>query len=235
MVDMARIRRFSVVQIVTHALAALSILLLYLTGLPITFPDQLSWIPSLLGGYEVTMTIHRIAAVGFVTAGVYMVVYHGLFDIFIGRSFLTDVWPRSGDIKDAFNDALHVLKVPLDKTQIPVYGKYSWIAKAEFWSFFSEAVIFLITGFILWFPWQSMTFMPPQYLITARYLHAGFAVISVCGVAFHSYMVHVNPENFQIDRCIFNGYMQEEEVRDRYPLWYEKVKRGEEIAAEKSS
>lgn len=224
---MTGIRRFSVVQIATHALAAGSILILYITGLPITFPDQLGWIPAVLGGYPVTMTIHRIAAVGFVTAGVYMVVYHGLFDIFIGRSFFTEVWPRIRDTRDAFHDALHVLKVPLEKTQVPLYGKYSWIAKAEFWSFFSEAVIFLITGFILWFPFQSMAFMQPQYLLTARYLHAGFAVVSVCGIAFHSYMVHFNPENFHLDRAIFNGIISEEEVRERYPLWYEEIKRGE--------
>lgn len=225
--NMEKIRRFSISQIVTHALAALSILVLYITGLPITFPDQLGWLPALLGGYPVTMTIHRIAAVGFVTAGVYMVVYHGLFDVFIGKSFFTDVWLRLQDMYDAFNDALHVLRVPMDKSQIPMYGKYSWIAKAEFWSFFSEAVIFLITGFILWFPFQSMAFMSPQYLLTARYLHAGFAVISVCGIAFHSYMVHFNPENFRVDRAIFNGFIAEEEVRERYPLWYEEIKRGE--------
>ncbi len=229
---MTQIRRFSAVQIVTHALAALSILILYFTGLPITFPEQLGWVPALLGGYPITMTIHRIAAVGFVTAGVCMVVYHVLFDVFIGKSFFTDVWPKLKDMKDAIFDALHLAKV--NKTQGPVYGKYSWIAKAEFWSFFSEAIIFLITGFILWFPFQFMAFLPTQYLLTARYIHAAFAVISVCGIAFHSYMVHFNPDNFRIDRCIFTGYIPEKEVRDRYPLWYEEIKRGEEVVTESS-
>ena len=222
---MNKIKRFSVIQIATHALAALSILTLYVTGLPITFPEQLGWFPALLGGYGVTMTIHRIAAVGFVIAGVYMLAYHGLFDIFIGRSFLTDIWPRSKDIRDVYHDVLHLLKV--NNHEAPAYGKYTWIAKAEFWSFFSEAVIFLVTGFILWFPFQFMAFMPLQYLLTARYIHAGFAVISVCGIAFHSYMVHFNPDNLRIDRSIFTGYTPEDEVRERYPLWYEEVKRGE--------
>ncbi len=225
---MAEIRRFSKSQIAIHALGALSILTLYITGLPITFPSQLGWIPFLLGGYQVTMLVHRIAAIGFVAAGVYLVIYHGLFDIFIGRSYFTDVWPRLKDFKDSINDTRLVLKLPIDSA--PRYGKYSWIAKAEFWSFFSEAVIFLVTGLILWFPWQSMVFIQPQYLLTARYIHAGFAVVSVCGVAFHSYMVHFNPENFRIDRCIFTGYVPEEEIRDRYPLWHEEIKGGEAIA-----
>ena len=227
---MTQIRRFSTVQIATHALAALSILILYLTGLPITFPVQLGWLPALLGGYAITMTIHRMAAIGFVTAGVCMVVYHVLFDIFVGRSFFTDVWPKLKDIKDAIFDTLHLAKI--NRTEAPTYGKYSWIAKAEFWSFFSEAFIFLVTGSILWFSWQSLAFMPPQYLLTARYLHAGFAVISVCGVAFHSYMVHFNPENFRIDRCIFTGTIPEEEVKERYPLWHEEIKRDDKIDAE---
>lgn len=227
---MAEIRKFSTSQIAIHAVAALSILTLYITGLPITFPNQLGWIPALLGGFPVTMTIHRIAALGFVVSGVYIVVYHGLFDAFIGRSVFTDIWPKLKDITDAVNDALLIMGVPMDKTQIPQYGKYSWIAKAEYWSFFSEAIIFLITGSILWFSFQAMAFMPPQYLLTARYIHAGFAVISICGIAFHSYMVHFNPESFRIDRCIFTGTIPEEEARERYPSWYEEVKRGEEIA-----
>lgn len=227
---MAEIRRFSISQIAIHALGAFSILVLYITGLPITFPEQLGWIPALLGGYPVTMLIHRIAAVGFIIVGVYLVIYHGLYDIFVGRSYFTDVWIRIQDIKDAFNDAKHILRLSADKP--PRYGKYSWIAKAEFWSFFGEAAIFLVTGSILWFTWQSLAFMPPQYLLSARYIHAGFAVVSVCGVAFHSYMVHFNPEDFRIDRCIFTGVIPEEEVKEKYPLWHEEIQRGDKSDAE---
>ena len=227
---MGEIRRFSRSQIAIHALAALSILVLYLTGLPITFPDQVGWISALLGGYPVTMSIHRVAAAGFIITGIYLLVYHGLYDVFIGGSFFTDVWPGIKDIKDAINDTRHILGLSSDKP--PRYGKYSWIAKAEFWSFFSEAFIFLVTGSILWFSWQSLAFMPPQYLLTARYLHAGFAVVSICGVAFHSYMVHFNPENFRIDRCIFTGFIPEDEVKEKYPQWHEELKRGDKVDAE---
>ncbi len=226
---MPEIRRFSISQIAIHALGAFSILTLYITGLPITFPDQLFWIPALLGGYPMTMLIHRIAAMGFIVVGFYIIVYHALYDVFVGRSIFTDVWLKIKDIKDAIKDTKYLLRLSEDK---PEYGKYSWIAKAEFWSFFSEAFIFLVTGSILWFSWQSLEFMPPQYLLTARYLHAGFAVISVCGVAFHSYMVHFNPENFRIDRCIFTGTIPEEEVKERYPLWHEEIKRDDKIDAE---
>lgn len=231
---MEEIRRFSSSQVAVHAVAAFSILTLYITGLPITFPGQLGWIPALIGGYPVAMTIHRIAAVGFVISGVYIVVFHAFYDIFVGKSVFTQVFPKFSDIKDALNDTLLILKVPLEKSQMPQYGKYSWIAKAEYWSFFTEAIIFLITGSILWFSWQSLAFMPPQYLLTARYIHAGFAVISVCGIAFHSYMVHFNPENFRLDRCIFTGRISEAEAKERYPLWYEEAKRGEEIVSESS-
>ncbi len=231
---MAEIRRFSPSQVAIHAVAAFSILTLYITGLPITFPGQLGWIPALLGGFPVTMTLHRIAAVGFVVSGIYIVVYHAFYDVFVGKSVFTDVWPRFQDIKDAMNDALLMLKIPMDSSQVPRYGKYSWIAKAEYWSFFWGAVIFLITGSILWFSWQSLVFMPPQYLLTARYIPAGFAMISICGIAFHSYMVHFNPENFRLDRCIFTGRIDEEEAKERYPLWYEETKRGEEIVSESS-
>ena len=226
---MAEIKRFSISQIAIHALGAFSILTLYITGLPITFPDQLGWIPALLGGYPVTMLIHRIAAVGFIVTGVYLLTYHALYDAFVSRSFLTEIWLKIKDIKDAIKDTKHLLGLSKDK---PDYGKYSWIAKAEFWSFFGEAAIFLVTGSILWFSWQSLAFMPPQYLLSARYIHAGFAAVSVCGVAFHSYMVHFNPENFRIDRCIFTGVVPEKEAKERYPLWHEEIQRGDKIDAE---
>ncbi len=226
---MAEIKRFSISQIAIHALGAFSILTLYITGLPITFPDQLGWIPALLGGYTVTMLLHRIAAVGFIATGVYLLIYQALYGAFVGKSFFTDIWLKIKDIKDAIKDTKHLLGLSKDK---PGYGKYSWIAKAEFWSFFGEAAIFLVTGSILWFSWQSLAFMPPQYLLMARYIHAGFAVVSVCGVAFHSYMVHFNPEDFRIDRCIFTGSLPEEEVKERYPQWHEEIQRGDKIDAE---
>ncbi|GFO97385.1 hypothetical protein ig2599ANME_1586 [groundwater metagenome] len=226
---MSDIRRFSTSQVAIHALGAFSILILYITGLPMTFPDQLGWIPALLGGYPVTMLIHRIAAVGFVIAGVYLVVYHGLYDAFVGKSVFTDVWLKIKDIQDALKDAKHLLRLSKDK---PSYGKYSWKAKVEYWSIFTETVIFLVTGSILWFSYQSLAFMPPQYLLAARDIHAGFAVISVCGIALHTYMVHFNPGNFRIDRCIFTGTISEEEAKEKYPLWYEKIERDDKNDAE---
>lgn len=126
---MGEIRRFSRSQIAIHAIAAFSILVLYITGLPITFPDQVGWIPALLGGYPVTMFIHRIAAAGFIITGVYLVVYHGLYDVFIGGSFFTDVWPGIKDIKDAVNDTKHILRLSSDKP--PRYGKYDLGSKSR--------------------------------------------------------------------------------------------------------
>lgn len=227
--EVAMIKRFSTSQIVVHAVAAISILLLYITGLAITFSEQLGWIPAMLGGYGVTMLIHRIAAVCLIAAGIYFVIYHILYSVFISKSLMTEIFPKFKDIWDAMNDTLLLFRIPMEKKQIPRAGKYNWISKFEFWSIFFEGTIFIITGIILWFPFQSMAIMPKDYIITARIIHAGFAIISICGISFHSYMVHFNPERFGIDRSVFSGEMPEEEVKEKHPMWYEKIKGGENV------
>jgi cytochrome b subunit of formate dehydrogenase len=41
--------------------------------------------------------------------------------------------------------------------------------------------------------------------------------------------VHFNPERFGIDRSVFSGEMPEEEVKEKHPMWYEKIKGGENV------
>ncbi|MBU4492338.1 MAG: cytochrome b/b6 domain-containing protein [Euryarchaeota archaeon] len=223
------IKRFSISQIAVHAVAAASILLLYFTGLPMTFPEQLGWIPAILGGYEVTMFIHRIAAFCLIVSGIYFVIHYLLNGILVRKSLSTGIFPKIQDVWDAINDTLRLFRLPLGKDQIPKFGKYTWIAKFEFWSIFFEGGIFIITGIILWFPFQFMAVMPKDYIAAAKIIHAGFAIISICGVSFHSYMVHFNPARFRIDRSVFSGEMPEEEAKEMHPKWYEEIKGGEHV------
>jgi len=224
-----KIKRFNTSQIVVHAVAAASILLLYFTGLPITFPSQLGWIPAALGGYGVTMTIHRIAAFCLIVSGIYFAVNYLLHSFFVSKSLTTKVFPKTKDIWDAVNDVMLLFRAPLAEKQIPKPEKYSWLQKFEFWSIFFEGGIFIITGIILWFPFQFMAILPKDYIATARIIHAGFAIISICGITFHTYVAHYNPERFAIDRVVFSGEMPEEEAKEKHPLWYEEIKGGEHV------
>ena len=215
------IERFNSNQIIVHFIAALSLLILYITGIPHLYPEHLGWIQDFIG-LSKAMFIHRLAGFGLVSVAVYYLIY-SIFSVIInGRKYYSKIiFPTSADIMDYVNDNLSILGM---KQQRIDYDKYSWLEKGLIWSvIIVNCIIMGITGIILFAPWSFASILPLSYLLTIRLVHASFAVLSLCVILPHFYIVHLSPFKFPMSNKMFTGTISEEEAREEYPKWYREI------------
>lgn len=216
------IERFSRVQVAVHFTGAFSILILYITGFPISFPEQLGWIPKILFGYPTIMFIHRVAGIALLLVALITIVYHVLNAIFLREPFLRHVLPSKKDLTDIIMDIKYAFGRGDGK---PQYGKYDWMEKIDIYSvIIIDGIILGITGLVLMMPFLFMKIIPIHLMPSIVSIHAGFAIISVVGILFHFYMAHFSPEHFPLDCTIFSGEISLEEAEEKYPEWVEEIR-----------
>jgi len=214
------IERFNSNQIIVHFIAALSLLILYITGIPHLYPEHLGWIQDFIG-LSKAMLIHRLAGFGLISVAVYYLIYSIFSVIISGREYYSKiVFPTSADIMDYVNDNLSILGM---KQQRIDYDKYSWLEKGLIWSVIVDCIIMGITGIILFAPWSFASILPLSYLLTIKLVHASFAILSLCLILPHFYLVHLNPFKFPMSNKMFTGTISEEEARDEHPKWYREI------------
>jgi formate dehydrogenase subunit gamma len=215
------IERFTSNQIIVHFIAALSLLVLYITGIPQLYPEHLGWILDLVG-LSKAMFIHRLAGFGLVSVAVYYLIY-SIFSVIInGREYYSKIlFPTSADIIDYVNDNLSILGMQQQRID---YDKYSWLEKGLIWSvIIVDCIIMGITGIILFAPWSFASILPLSYLMTIKLVHASFAILSLCVILPHFYLVHLSQFKFPMSKSMFTGTISEEEAREEYPKWYREV------------
>ena len=214
------VQRFSESQIAAHGICALSIMALYITGIPLLFPNELGWIPSLIGLAK-TMFIHRLAGIGLIGAAVYYLIYIALYWINIDPRSVKNVIPGIHDITDAVKDMLYAVGASDKK---PVYRKYNWLEKIDIFSVaVFDAVIMGITGIVIWMPWLSLSVMSKSTILLLKTVHGSFAILSLCGILLHFYIVHLTPSRFPMDHSMFTGKMDAHEAQHEYKLWYDEM------------
>lgn len=216
-----QIERFTSNQITVHFLAAMSLMILYITGIPQLYPEHLGWIIDLIGLSKV-MFIHRIAGFGLISVAVYYLIFSIISIIINGRRYYEKIiFPNSSDILDYVNDNLSILG--LEQQRID-YDKYSWLEKGLIWSvIIIDCIIMGITGIILFAPWTFASVLPQSTLLTIKIIHAGLAIVSLCVILPHFYLVHLSQFKFPMSNTMFTGTISEEEAQEEYPKWYREI------------
>lgn len=220
-VSAGRLQRFSNAQVYVHALAALSIFLLYLTGLPITFSDQLGWLFAVFG-YGNVVLVHVVAGVVLVTVGVYYVLHIAL-GLLSGRTGL-DVVPT----RETVREALEYLGYLLGRNEKPAAPKYNWLQTAEVWVIVLEVSLISITGVLLWFRGLFLSpgvrsalgggTLPDVLVLIFRDIHLIFALTMLIGIAFHLYIVNVK-EKYPFNDTMFSGTVSVERAAHHWRAW----------------
>ena len=232
---MKEVQRFSRVQSWAHAVLGLSIMLLLLTGLPITFSEQLGWLMTILGGPKVTMQLHRLAS--------WALIYTAIF--FGAHFILTRVFLREGesvlftlqDIRDAIQDMKYTLGLA---KETPKIGKYDWIRKMNLVGVTLFVILMSVTGLVLWFPLEFTSHISLTTVIAVRTVHAGVAIVFLLFLLAHTTSIHLRSDKFPMDMSIFTGYITLEDARKEFPLWAEEMEKnarngGTEIETEEKS
>jgi predicted CXXCH cytochrome family protein len=218
--------RMSLSERVQHGALVLSFATLVLTGFALKYPDAW-WVWPIRSispfMFELRGIIHRIAAVIMVLASLYHLYY--IFFVPRGKQLLRDLLPVKSDL----TDALHVMQYNLGFTRTkPLFGRFSYVEKAEYWALIWGTLVMTATGVILWFDNTFLGILTKVGWDVARTVHyyeAWLATLSI--IVWHLYFVIFNPDTYPINLAFWKGTITEEEMHEEHPLELEKIKKDE--------
>ena len=197
---------------IAHLLVSVSFPTLVITGFALTFPD--AWWAAPLA--PVRGLVHRIAAVVLILA----MLYHGLHLALSrrDRTILRHLWPTLTDATDAWALVRHNLgfKVPR-----PIFGKFSYAEKAEYWAFVWGSAVMAATGFLLWFNTWSLTYLPKWASDAATAVHFYEAVLASLSIlVWHFYFVIFDPDVYPMERSWITGKTSADHLRHTRPAYF---------------
>lgn len=208
--DLALPRRFSVPQRIEHAVLAVSFTVLGFTGLAQKYAagSFSKAIIDSLGGIQSTRIIHRWAAAVFCALAVYHVIVL-VYKLVVRRVEMTMV-PQPKDFADAWQALRFNLFLTDRHPQMP---RYNFTEKVEYWALVWGGVIMAVTGFMLWNPLITTSFLPGQVIPAAKAAHGAEAVLAVLAIiVWHFYNVHIKFFN----KSMFTGRMSLRQMEEEH-------------------
>jgi cytochrome b subunit of formate dehydrogenase len=141
-----------------------------------------------------------------------------------GRQLFRDLLPRWRDVTDPFRVLRYNLGLAPAK---PLFGRFSYIEKAEYWAMMWGTLLMGITGVILWFDNTSMGLFTKLGFDISRTIHFYEAILATLAiVVWHFYFVIFNPDIYPMNLAWLTGRMSEKEMLEEHPLELE-AKAGE--------
>ena len=200
-----RILRYQFHERLTHWVAAFSFIYLMLTGLAFWSP-WLFWLAIVLGGGQISRTLHPWAGLIFAAAVLYM------YAMWAGQMHTTETdkawWKSIG----------HYIRN--EDEQMPPAGRYNAGQKLLFWGFFVCGLLLLLSGAILWVPeWIPWNLRFLRYL--AVLVHASSALLGIGLFMIHVYM-SVFAERGAFGSVI-RGDVSLDFAKRYHPGWYKEI------------
>jgi len=220
-------QRFTLNQRIQHAVLIASMTLLIVTGMPVRYyqVSVAKQLIDLMGGMESRALLHRIGAVTLIA----LCIYHAAYTLLSrrGRREFVALIPWLNDLRDFVQLMLYYLGL---SQQPPRYGRYNFIEKFEYLAVAWGGTVMILTGFVMWFPSQSMRYLPKWAVDVARVAHSYEALLAFLAIIiWHFYCVHLNPDYFPMNPAFLTGKLTEEQMAHHHPLEYEKVRDRQEL------
>ena len=102
-------------------------------------------------------------------------------------------------------------------------GRYTFGEKVEYWAVIWGTVIMAITGFMLWNPIATTSFLPGEFIPAAKAAHGGEALLAVLSIlTWHFYNVHLKHFN----KSMFTGEISRHEMVEEHPQELAQIEAG---------
>ena len=215
--------RFDRIDRTMHGFLMLSFLGLAATGLPVLFSGA-PWaavLAAAFGGFAVAHVMHRVFAtimivvfLSHVGRLIVRVAVRKDYGIFWGPSSMV---PQPRDLSDMYRQMLWFI----GRGPRPVFDRYTYWEKFDYWAVFWGMGIIGGSGLLLWFPVFFSRLLPGWVYNIALIVHGEEALLAV-GFIFtiHFFNGHLRPEKFPMDMVIFTGRVHEHELMAERPAEY---------------
>jgi len=209
-----------------HLLFAVSLMLLTLTGMALMYANSpwARWVVQVLGGPKTAGIIHRVNAVVFTAVFLVHLVY---IAVHIGRRWRTFRWfgpdsliPNWQDLKDV----IAMFKWFFGRGPRPVFDRWTYWEKFDYWAPFWGVAIVGVSGFLMWFPHITSAFLPGWVFNVAAITHGEEAFLAAVFLfTVHFFNNHFRPEKFPFDPVMFTGSMPLEQFARDHTLQYRRM------------
>lgn len=229
------VQRFDPFSRFLHILVITSFLSLAITGMTIKFSGVgiFQTLSQVLGGYQVTGFIHRVAAIitflyFFLHLG--QIIYKKRKQNTPLRAMLTGddtMLPRKNDLIEFWQTVKWFLGIG----PRPNYGRWTYWEKFDYFAVFWGVTIIGSSGLMLWFPELFTHIGLPGWLINvATIIHSDEALLAT-GFIFtvHFFNTHFRPDKFPMDPVIFTGNVELEELKADRPRQYAELMKSRKI------
>jgi len=218
------ILRHTLVERLEHWVLALSGFILVFSGfgeLPMYKRYMVTEIPGLswAGDYYVNLKIHYLAAIVFVSVMVFHALYHG----WLGHRGLL---PRKGDFRESAKTILSMLGFGEE----PRADKYLPEQRLAYVYLAGIGVILVSTGIFKVLKNLPGVYFSPWFITAVTLIHTFATLFFLMGILAHVAALVIKV-NRPMVKPIFTGKMDLEYVRNRHPIWYERLE-GRSPAAE---
>ena len=226
-------RRFPLLWRAGHLLFALSLMILTLTGMTV-FYSGTAWAPvvaSAFGGPQVMAIVHRTCAVIFASVFIGHLIYVVLR---LRKSWRTFEWfgpnsliPRWQDLWDI----LAMFKWFFGLGPRPVFDRWTYWEKFDYWAPFWGVTIIGLSGVMLWFPTVTASFLPGWVFNVATIFHGEEALLAALFLfTVHFFNNHFRPDKFPLDVVMFTGSMPLEAFKHEHTVQYNRLVESGELS-----
>jgi cytochrome b subunit of formate dehydrogenase len=158
--------------------------------------------------------VHRVAGAVLILVGF----YHLAYSVFTaeGRKLFRDFLPEWKDVTDTRDTVLYNLGF-ID--QKPLFKRFNYAEKMEYWALAWGTVVMASTGLMAWFKVGVGTVIPRWTIDVALTIHFYEAILATLAiVVWHFYMVIYDPAAYPMNWAWLDGRMSIEHYQHEHPL-----------------
>jgi formate dehydrogenase gamma subunit len=199
---------------IQHALLLSSFIVLVLTGFALKFPHAFWVVPIVRWEHHIPIRgwVHRIAGAVLIGTSVWHILY--LAAKRAGRRWFRDMVP---DLRDA-RDAVQTVEYNLgQRDQLPIYRRFNYAEKAEYWALVWGTVVMAVTGILLWFNNWILAHLPhpAAVLAVSTAIHFYEAILATLAIViWHFYAVLFDPDIYPVKWTFLTGHAPEHDRRE---------------------
>ncbi|MBI1854086.1 MAG: cytochrome b/b6 domain-containing protein [Planctomycetes bacterium] len=208
---------------IQHGALLVSFALLVLTGFMLRYPEA-AWVRAIRSlsdrVFAWRSVVHRVAALAMLAVGLYHIAYTLFTER--GRQLLRDFTPGLRDLKDAFRQVGYNLGIKVKK---PLYGRFSYAEKLEYWALVWGTFVMAVTGVVMWADNAFMNLIGKLGWDVARTIHFYEAWLAFLAIlVWHIYFVVFNPNVYPMNTAWTRGTITEAEMEEEHPLELETLR-----------